>query len=92
MEYTYGKGLDPQQNYYQNKQNLGTSLITNTAQALTNGINKTTATFNKAKEVVGNLALPGANLGTIAYGQAPSQQPVNYNKSGTKFNYFDFVV
>lgn len=84
--YTYGKGLDPQAVYRSTRQNLGASLITGLAQVLTGTINKTNAKLNKAKELVGNTVLPGANLGTIAYGS--SQTPA-FNNTPGNLNYLN---
>jgi hypothetical protein len=47
--YTYGKGLDPQAEYRDSRQNLGTDLINRTAQTFTGVINKANSTLNKAK-------------------------------------------
>lgn len=84
--YTYGKGLDQQAAYRNTRQNLGVNLITGLSQVLTGTINKTTAELNKAKELVGNTVLPGANLGTIAYGS--SQAPAFNNTLGN-LNYLN---
>lgn len=86
--YTYGKGLDPQAKYHDSRQNLGTDLISGTTQAFTGIINKANSTLNKVKQVVGNLALPGANLGTIAYGD-DSNQMSSFNKHENKLNYLN---
>lgn len=85
--YTYGKGLDPQKQYQDNRKNLGADIISGIGQTASGLINKYTNTLNKAKEVVGNLALPGANLGTIAYGETQQSQMPDFNKQGNKFNY-----
>lgn len=87
--YTFGKGLDTQANYRDSRQNLGTDLINGTSQTLTGLINKVNSTLNKAKEVVGNMALPGANLGTIAYGGNGSNQMSSFNKQEDKLNYLN---
>lgn len=86
--YTYGKGLDPLAEYRDSRQNLGTDLINRTAQTFTGVINKANSTLNKAKQVVGNMALPGANLGTIAYG-GDSDQTSSFNKPENKLNYLN---
>lgn len=84
--YIYGKGLDQQAAYRNTRQNLGVNLITGLSQTLTGTINKANTELNKAKELVGNMALPGANLGTIAYGS--SQTPA-FNNTPGNLNYLN---